>query len=210
MTFGVMEPSKPRHWVSSLSSRVVTRWEPNARGRLEQAALELFGERGYDQTTVEDIATRAGLTKRTFFRHFADKREVLFGGGDEFKQLFVDSLAGAPASAAPLAAIGLTLEAVGASFRDRREFARRRQLVIAANAELQERELVKLASVAAALADTLRERGVAEPAASIAAETAVAIFRNAFERWVAAADQRDLPDVIRESLGALQAVAAGG
>ena len=122
----------------------------------------------------------------------------------------MDSLAGTPASAAPLEAIGLTLEAVGASFRDRREFARRRQLVIAANAELQERELVKLASVAAALADTLRERGVAEPAASVAADTTVAIFRNAFERWVAAADQRDLPDVIRESLGALQAVTAGG
>jgi len=188
----------------------VTRWEPNARGRLEQAALELFGERGFDQTTVEDIATRAGLTKRTFFRHFSDKREVLFGGGDEFKRLFVDSLAGAPASAAPLEAVAATLETVGAAFRDRREFARRRQLVIAANAELQERELVKLASVAAALADTLRERGVAEPAASITAATAIAVFRNAFERWVAAADQRDLPQHIRESLTALQAVTAGG
>ena len=172
--------------------------------------MELFGERGYDQTTVEDIATRAGVTKRTFFRHFSDKREVLFRGGDEFRQLVVDSLAGTPASAAPLEAIGLTLEAVGATFRDRREFARRRQLVIAANAELRERELVKLASVAAALADALRDRGVPEPAASITAETAVAVFRNAFERWVAAPDQRELPELIRESLGALQAVAAGG
>ncbi len=187
----------------------MTRWEPNARGRLEQAALELFDERGFDQTTVEDIATRAGVTKRTFFRHFSDKREVLFGGGEEFKQLFVDSLAGAPASAAPLEAIAMTLETVGVAFRDRRESARRRQIVIAANAELQERELVKLASVAAALADTLRERGVAEPAASITAETAVAVFRNAFERWVATADQRDLPERIRESLKALKEVTAG-
>ncbi|MDQ3631125.1 MAG: TetR/AcrR family transcriptional regulator [Actinomycetota bacterium] len=187
----------------------MTRWEPNARGRLEQAALELFDERGFDQTTVEDIATRAGVTKRTFFRHFSDKREVLFGGGEEFKQLFVDSLAGAPASAAPLEAIAMTLETVGVAFRDRRESARRRQIVIAANAELQERELVKLASVAAALADTLRERGVAEPAASITAETAVAVFRNAFERWVATADQRDLPERIRESLEALKEVTAG-
>jgi AcrR family transcriptional regulator len=191
------------------SCRAVTRWEPNPRGRLEQAALELFGERGFEQTTVEDIATRAGLTKRTFFRHFSDKREVLFGGGDEFQQLFVDSLAGAPASAAPLEAIALTLETVGAAFRDRREFARRRQLVIAANAELQERELVKLASVAAALADGLRERGVGEPGASLTAETAIAVFRNAFDRWVAAADHRDLPELIRESLDALRAVAAG-
>jgi AcrR family transcriptional regulator len=188
----------------------VSRWEPNARGRLEQAALELFEERGFDQTTVEDIATRAGVTKRTVFRHFSDKREVLFGGGDEFKQLFVDGLAAAPASATPLEAIAITLEAVGAFFRDRREFARRRQRVIAASAELQERELVKLASVAAALAGTLRERGLAEPAASMTAETAIAVFRTAFERWVVATDQRDLPDHIRESLAALQAVAAGG
>lgn len=187
----------------------MTRWEPNARGRLEQAALELFGERGFDQTTVEDIATRAGVTKRTFFRHFSDKREVLFGGGDEFKQLFVEGLDGAPASATPLDAIAVTLEAVGAAFSDRHERARRRQLVIAANAELQERELVKLASVAATVAAALRERGIAEPAASIAAETAVAVFRNAFERWVASEGQQDLPDLIRESLRALRAVTAG-
>jgi AcrR family transcriptional regulator len=187
----------------------VTRWEPNARGRLEQAALDLFGERGFEQTTVEDIATRAGLTKRTFFRHFADKREVLFGGGEDFKALFVDSLAAAPASAAPLEAVAVSLEAVGDAFRDRREFAGRRQLVIAANAELRERELVKLASVAAALAASLRERGVPEPAASVTAETAIAIFRNAFERWVAAPDERDLSALIRESLDALRAVTAG-
>jgi AcrR family transcriptional regulator len=188
----------------------VTRWEPDAGGRLERAALELFGERGFDQTTVEDIATRAGVTKRTFFRHFSDKREVLFGGGDEFQQFFVDSLADAPASAAPLEAIALTLEAVGAAFSDRREVARQRQLVIAASAELQERELVKLASIAAALAGTLRERGVAEPTASITAETATAVFRIAFERWVGAGDRRELPELIRESLEALRAVTAGG
>jgi AcrR family transcriptional regulator len=186
------------------------RWEPNAYGRLEQAALELFAERGFEQTTVDDIARRAGVTKRTFFRHFADKREVLFGGGDEFQRFFVESLAGAPASASPLEAVGLTLEAVGAAFRDRQEFVRRRQAVITANRELQERELVKLASVAAALAAALRDRGVAEPAASVTAETAIAVFRTAFERWVAATDGRELPELIRESLDALQAVTAAG
>ena len=210
MTFGVITVAGSRHLVPSLMIWCMARWEPNARGRLEQAALELFDERGFDQTTVEDIATRAGVTKRTFFRHFPDKREVLFGGGDEFKRSFVDSLADAPASATSLEAIATTLETVGAALQDRHEFARRRQLVIAANAELQERELVKLASVAATLADSLRDRGVAEPAASITAETAIAVFRNAFERWVAAADQQDLPALIRESLKALQAVTAGG
>jgi AcrR family transcriptional regulator len=187
----------------------VTRWEPNARGRLQQAALELFAERGYEQTTVEDIATRAGLTKRTFFRHFSDKREVLFAGGDEFQQLFMRGLAGAPDSATPIEAIAVTLEAVSGFFDDRHEHARRRQRVIAANVELQERELVKLGSVAAAIAGGLRERGVTEPAAGIAAETAVAVFRNAFERWVAEAEQPDLRALVRESLEALQAVTAG-
>jgi AcrR family transcriptional regulator len=186
----------------------VTRWEPNAYGRLAQAALELFGERGFEQTTVEDIAKRAGLTKRTFFRHFSDKREVLFGGGDELKELFVRSLAAAPASAAPMDAVAVSLEAAGAELQGRAEFARQRQAVIAANAELQERELVKLASIADALADTLRRRGVEEPAASLTAEAAIAVFRIAFERWVAAGDERDLPELIRESMAALRAVAA--
>jgi AcrR family transcriptional regulator len=187
----------------------VARWEPDARGRLAQAALELFAERGFEHTTVEDIAGRAGLTKRTFFRHFSDKREVLFGGGEEFRDLFVNSLAGAPPDTAPMEAIAVALEAVAAFFRDRREFARRRQLVITANAELQERELVKLASVAAALAATLRERGIAEPAASVTADTAIAVFRNAFERWVATTDEQDLSKLIRESLHALRTVTAG-
>jgi AcrR family transcriptional regulator len=193
------------------SSRIfgVTRWEPNARGRLQEAALELFSERGFEQTTVEHIAKRAGLTKRTFFRHFSDKREALFGGGEEFEALFADGLAGVPASATPMEAIAATLEAVAAGFRPTRDFARRRQTVITANAGLQERELVKLAAVAASLAGGLRERGVTEPAATLTADTAIAVFRNAFERWVAAADQRDLPELIRESLDALRTLTAG-
>jgi AcrR family transcriptional regulator len=184
----------------------VTRWEPNAQGRLQQAALELFAEHGFDRTTVEDIATRAGVTKRTFFRHFADKREVLFGGGDEFQQRFVRGLAGAPVSATPLEAVAAALDEAGRAFTVPREFAARRQLVIAANAELQERELVKLASVAAALAGGLRDRGVAEPMASITAEAGVVVFRNAFDRWVTAEDERDLPAFIQESFAALEAV----
>jgi AcrR family transcriptional regulator len=188
----------------------VTRWEPNANGRLAQAALELFDERGFEQTTVEDIATRAGLTKRTFFRHFADKREVLFGGGSEFQDVFVAALAAAPASAAPIEAVGASLEAAGAVLQGRRAFALRRRRVIAATPELQERELVKMASIAAALAAGLRERGVAEPEASVTAEAGVAVFRVAFERWAAdeGADAQDLPARVREAMGALGAVAA--
>jgi AcrR family transcriptional regulator len=188
----------------------VSRWEPNARGRLAQAALELFGERGFEQTTVEDIAQRAGLTKRTFFRHFADKREVLFGGGEELQQVFVDALAAAPASATPLEAVAAGLEAAGAVLQERRAFARRRQVVVAGNAELRERELVKLASISAALADGLRRRGVEEPAASLTAETAMAVFRVAFEHWATDDDAPELPQVIRTSLDAVRAVTAAG
>jgi AcrR family transcriptional regulator len=189
--------------------RGMGRWEPNARGRLEQAALELYVERGFEQTTVAEIARRAGLTERTFFRHFADKREVLFSGAGSLEQLLVDNLAGAPGSAAPLDAVAAALENAGALLQERREFSRQRQTVIAANAELRERELIKLASLASALAGALRRRGVGEPAASLAAEAGIAVFRVAFERWINETSPRDLPQLIRESLAELKAVTAG-
>jgi AcrR family transcriptional regulator len=186
------------------------RWEPNARGRLEQAAMELYGERGFEQTTAAEIAKRARLTERTFFRHFADKREVLFSGAGSLQELLVSTVAGAPGSAAPIEAVAAGLEAAGAVLQERRAFARQRQRIIAANTELQERELIKLASLASAIADTLRRRGVTEPAASLTAEAGIAVFRIAFDRWVSDTDEQDLPRVIAESLEALRAVTAGG
>src|SRR6202795_5146268 len=110
------------------------RWKPDARGRLELAALALYGERGFEQTTVAEIAARAGLTERTFFRHFADKREVLFAGAGSLQDLLVSTLASTPDSAAPIDAVAAAIEAAGALFQERREFARQRQAVIAANA----------------------------------------------------------------------------
>jgi AcrR family transcriptional regulator len=187
----------------------MSRWEPNARGRLEQAALELFVERGFEQTTVAEIAQRAGLTERTFFRYFADKREVLFAGAGALQELLVRAVAQAPDSAAPLAAITSALEAAASLFAERGDYPRRRQAVIAANAELQERELIKLAALAAAMAGALRERGIPAPAASLAAEAGIAVFRIAFERWTAEDCQPDLAKLIRESLGELKAVTAG-
>ncbi|MFG2911113.1 TetR/AcrR family transcriptional regulator [Kitasatospora sp. NPDC048286] len=186
------------------------RWEPDSRGRLTKAALELYGERGYEQTTVAEIARRAGLTERTFFRHYADKREVLFAGSGSLEELFVQAVAGAPESAAPIDAIAAGLEAVSEEFVGRREFARQRQAVIAANAELQERELIKLASISAALADALRRRGVAGPAASLTAEVGVAVFKVGFELWIAASEERELSQLMRESLDELKAVTASG
>jgi AcrR family transcriptional regulator len=185
------------------------RWEPDARGRLEQAALELYSERGFEQTTVAEIAKRAGLTERTFFRHFADKREVLFAGAGTLQELLVRTVASAPDSAAPIVAIAAALDAAGAVFQERRESVRQRQAVIAANAELRERELIKLASLAAALAGALRSRGVSDPAASLTAEAGIAVFRIAFERWVEETSRPDWPQFIRESLDELKAVTAG-
>lgn len=186
------------------------RWEPDARGRLAKAALELYGERGYEQTTVAEIARRAGLTERTFFRHYADKREVLMSGAGELERLFVGAVTDAPESAAPIDALTLGLDAVAGMFADRRAFARKRHEVITANAELRERELIKLASLAAALAGTLRRRGVVEPTASLAAEAAVAVFKVAFERWIAEGEERAISELVRESLAELKAVASGG
>src|SRR6476619_2332072 len=126
----------------------MARWEPDSRGRLEQAALALYGERGFENTTVAEIAARAGLTERTFFRHFADKREVLFGGSAALQQLLVDTLADALDAAGPMDAVASALEAAGGLLQERRPYSRQRQDVIDANTELRERELIKLASLA--------------------------------------------------------------
>ncbi|MFC4035976.1 TetR family transcriptional regulator [Streptomyces polygonati] len=186
------------------------RWEPDARGRLERAAMELYGERGFEQTTVAEIAKRAGLTERTFFRHFADKREVLFSGAASLQQLFVTTLAEAPDTAAPIDAVAAALEAAGALMQEGRDRVLLRQAVIDANAELQERELIKQAFLASSIAEALRRRGVADPAAGLAAEAGMAVFKIAFQRWVGPAEPRDLPDLIRDSLAELKALTAAG
>src|SRR5919204_3764513 len=133
-----------RHQFSTLMSatvityyRAMGRWEPDARGRLAQAALTLYVQQGFGQTTVAEIARRAGLTERTFFRHFADKREVLFWGAGALEELVVKAVADAPASLSPIDAVAAALEAAGALLQERRQFARLRQRVIAANAELR-------------------------------------------------------------------------
>jgi len=184
------------------------RWQPNARGRLEQAALELYGERGFESTTVAEIAERAGLTERTFFRHFADKREVLFGGAGQLDELLRSAVAAAPDGTTPTQAVAAGLDAVAAVLTERRDFARRRQPIIAANAELRERELIKLASWAVVLADALRERGVDPSTATLAGEVGIAVFRIAFQRWVDDPEATDLSEGIRTSLGDLRTLAA--
>src|SRR5580704_9638187 len=141
------------------------RWQPNARGRLMHAAFALYGERGFEQTTVAEIAERAGLTERTFFRHFADKREVLFAGAEALQELLVSAVTEAATSSAPIEAVAAGLQAIGTFIQEGGDLARQRQAIIASSAELQERELIKLASLATALAEALRRRGVDGPVA---------------------------------------------
>ena len=187
----------------------MARWEPDSRGRLEQAAFELYGERGFDRTTVAAIAERAGVTERTFFRHFADKREILFAGAGMLQDLLVAAVHDAPPDASPIEAVRLALAGAGAFFDGRREFSRHRQTIIVGSEELRERELIKLATLAAALADALRRRGVADPAAGLTGEVAIAIFRLSFESWVADDDAATLSERIIASFDELRVVAAG-
>jgi AcrR family transcriptional regulator len=185
------------------------RWEPNARGRLEQAAFELYAERGFEQTTVAEIAERAGLTKRTFFRHFTDKRDILFAGAAALQDLIVGAVADAPNSLAPIDAVAAGLDAAGARFQEYGEGPRVRQAIVMANLELRERELVKFAALAEAVADALRKRGTDDRAASLTAEAGMAVFRIAFLQWTTTPDPEDLPTLIRESLAELKATFAG-
>lgn len=189
------------------SMRYMSRWEPNAPERLQRAAFGLYTERGYDQTTVAEIAARAGLTERTFFRHFADKREVLFAGGDRFRAALVDPVDAAPQSATALEAVTAGIEAAGSAF-PAVELVRRRQALLLANPELHERELIKLASLAASLAEALRRRGVPDTAAELAAETGVTVLRIALTRWIEDPTERPWETHVREAMDELRGLTA--
>ncbi|PYC66658.1 TetR family transcriptional regulator [Streptomyces tateyamensis] len=187
----------------------MSRWEPNARERLQQAALDLFVERGYESTAVAEIAERAGLAKSTFFRHFRDKREVLFGGGELLGELFTTGVAQAPGDATPLAMVGAALEAVQAAFpAERRDWVRQRTAVVQANDELRERELLKAASLVEVLVRALRERGVAEPVARLAAALGYQAFPAALARWTEPGERREFAELARQELARLHAAVA--
>jgi len=189
--------------------RVMGRWEPNARGRLAQAALALYAAQGFEQTTAAEIARAAGLTERSFFRHFPDKREVLFYGMDSVRDLVVQTIADAASPAGPLEAVAEALAAVGGLLLKTPEIARQRAGVVSANAELRERELVKLAEMATAMAAALRERGVPELVASLAAETGIVVYRVAFARWIAEPGRADLPEILVQTMAELKDMLAG-
>jgi AcrR family transcriptional regulator len=179
----------------------MVRWEPGARERLQAAALELFAARGFEQVTAAEVAQAAGLTERTFFRHFSDKREVLFYGQDQFLQAFIDGVEVAPPDASPFDVIASMLRGAASFFpEERRSYARMRQSVIDKNPALRERELHKLAGLATTVADALRARGIGEPAATLAAESGATVFGIAFSLWILEGEMRSLCDITSDVL----------
>jgi len=187
----------------------MARWEPDASGRLVEAAMQLYRERGFDRTTVADIAARAGLTERTFFRYFADKREVLFSGSHNLQEFLVDKVTHAPPSMAPLDAVAHALAESGELFEPRRDFARQRHALIVTHPELMERELIKFAALSAAVGEALRWLGVPPSAAGLAADAGMTIFKRAFESWVEDPKKKDLAHHVRAAHAELQGVVAG-
>jgi AcrR family transcriptional regulator len=185
----------------------MARWQPNSRERLQGAALELFSEQGFESTTVADIAGRVGVTTRTFFRHFADKRDVLFAGARDLESLLTEQIVEAPSELGPLDAIAAALAAFGTESTVPRHYLRQRQAVIASSAELTERELMKFDALAAAFCGGLHRRGVTEPAASLAAHAGITIFRSAYARWTSD-DTTDMATIVNDVLDEFRAAVA--
>jgi AcrR family transcriptional regulator len=160
------------------------RWEPGARERLVEAAVDLFTERGYDATTVAQIAERAGVTKSTFFRYFPDKRELLVAGQETLSRLLAEGISAAPGNASPIEAVAAGLErastAMGAVSRD---LGPRLKAAVAASAELQGRDALKSVSLAAAMTTALAARGVPDPTAALAGELGVLAFKRGYAEW---------------------------
>jgi AcrR family transcriptional regulator len=184
----------------------MARWQSGSRERLAASALRLFACQGFEGTTVAEIAAEAGLTERTFFRYYADKREVLFAGEGEFEELFLDGLRSSTSSR-PMELVAAALGHAAAFFPDeKRAWSRGRQVVVTGNAALQERELHKMAALADALTSALTERSIDSTTAALAAEATVSVFRRSFAAWIAEGESRPFGDIQRSVLDQLQAL----
>ncbi|WP_212996781.1 TetR family transcriptional regulator [Winogradskya consettensis] len=168
------------------------RWEHGSEERLKQAAMELFAEQGFEATSAVQIAERARVTTRTFFRYFADKEEVFFADADALNEALVRELHESADVAEPLLAVAGTLAGFDWEKLGSREAQRRRNALIAANSELLERELSKHQRMAAGFSDTLRERGVDAAGAELAAAVGIQVFRTAYRQWLEGSDDTDL------------------
>ena len=176
-----------------------------ARARLREAALELYAERGYDATTTAEIAARAGVTERTYFRHFADKREVLFDGESELREAMIAAIASAQDTLPPLPLILCAYAAAIPLFVAGRPTAERRARIIRTSPALQERAHTKSATLTEALVAALEQRGIPEPTARLAARAGAAIFERASRAWTGTSAQ-DLAALIAQASAELRAL----
>jgi len=176
------------------------RWQPDARTRLERAAVELFAERGFDDVTVPEITSRAGLTTRTFFRHFADKREVLFADAELMPALAARLVADAPPGAAPMAVMADGLPVLAAAFEGRLAQLTQHKAVIERSPALRERELRKMEQIVDAIAAAWRHRGVDALTAAVVAETSVGVVKVSLRNWIDTGGSRPLASIMAATL----------
>ncbi len=181
----------------------------NARERFESAALALFQERGYARTTVPEIAARAGLTERTFFRYFTDKPEVLFWRAGELEAEMIDAIALAPA-VAPLDMLLAGFEAIGGVFDATRAEVSARHVLVAAHPEFKARDMLKKQELTAAIDRALRARGIGEEEACIASELGMSVFRIALDRWTRDDTRANFVNHIRQAFDQFQRLAHPG
>jgi AcrR family transcriptional regulator len=162
--------------------------KPTARERLAEAAFALFDERGYDQTTVDDITERAGLGRTTFFRHYRSKEDVIFPDHDQLLQQ-IDERLRTSSHATALAAVSDAVRLVLLHYIAEGDLARRRYALTSGVPALRDREIASVARyqrlfrefIAAWMADT------AEPAplrAELMAAAVVAAHNHVLRRWL--------------------------
>ena len=196
-------------WDITCYRRAVARWDPGAEERLKRAALELYLERGYDNVTVTHIAERAGLTRRSYFRYFPDKREVLFAGSERLPPALAKAVLEADPDAAPLAAVLDALARVGAQLVEHLDGATERRAVIDASPELLERERTKAAAITEAIRDALQQRQVDPGTAGLVAQLATVACDNAFRRWIGAKGDASFGSCLDAVTDELRAALAG-
>jgi AcrR family transcriptional regulator len=181
------------------------RWEPDSRERLVISAVQLFSEQGYDETTVAQIAGRAGVTSSTFHRHFPDKRDVLAAGQETISRLLAEGIAAAPSDASPLEAVAVGLSRAASAYEPERSAII--ATAVATSTELQERAALKQVGITAAIAAALIARGFSESLARLAAECGALALKDGFAAWVANGTTQDLSELMREKLDGLRATA---
>jgi AcrR family transcriptional regulator len=178
----------------------MARWKPNAQNRLVQSALELFTEQGFNETTVEQIAKRADLTTRTFFRHFSDKREVLFMN-DEFRPNSENKMHSQTSETVDVMnLINQGLIESAQHYENQREMLKVRQKIIDSDKGLLERELRKREELRIGLTCSFALAGVSALQAELAAKVAMGIFTTAMTRWIYQPGKKKLTAYVQEAM----------